>query len=206
MEENKKIRIVKAELYILPVTLRIPLKFGDQVLQSVSCARVKIIVENSKGKQAEGWGETPLSAAWVWPSKLEYNIREKRLIEICKSIGDAYCQLNIEGHPFELGQNFIKNHVKDLKNEHNQLYDEDEELPYLGALVAFSPYDLAVYDAYAKMNDCGVFETLGPNYLNADLSQIFHDQAFSGKFISDYLEPYQNSIACLAFGWWTRCA
>ena len=59
MEENKKIRIVKAELYILPVTLRIPLKFGDQVLQSVSCARVKIIVENSKGKQAEGWGETP---------------------------------------------------------------------------------------------------------------------------------------------------
>ena len=46
MEENKKIRIVKAELYILPVTLRIPLKFGDQVLQSVSCARVKIIIEN----------------------------------------------------------------------------------------------------------------------------------------------------------------
>ena len=194
MEENKKIRIVKAELYILPVTLRIPLKFGDQVLQSVSCARVKIIVENSKGKQAEGWGETPLSAAWVWPSKLEYNIREKRLVEICKSIGDAYCQLNIEGHPFELGQKFIKNHVKNLKYEHNQLYDKDEELPYLGALVAFSPYDLAVYDAYAKMNDCGVFETLGPNYLNADLSQIFHDQAFSGKFISDYLEPPQTQL------------
>ena len=160
MEENKKIRIVKAELYILPVTLRIPLKFGDQVLQSVSCARVRIIIENSKGKQAEGWGETPLSAAWVWPSNLEYNVREKRLIEICKAIGDAYCQLNIEGHPFELGQKFIQNHIKDLKNEHNQFYDKDEELPYLGALLAFSPYDLAVYDAYAKMNNCGVFQVL----------------------------------------------
>ena len=115
MEENKKIRIVKAELYILPVTLRIPLKFGDQVLQSVSCARVRIIIENSKGKQAEGWGETPLSAAWVWPSNLEYNIGEKRLIEICKSIGDAYCQLNIEGHPFELGQKFIQNTLEKVK-------------------------------------------------------------------------------------------
>ena len=29
-------------------------------------------------------------------------------LELCKSIGDAYCQLNIEGHPFELGQKFIQ--------------------------------------------------------------------------------------------------
>jgi len=194
VEENKKIRIVKAELYILPVTLRIPLKFGDQVLQSVSCARVKIIIENSKGKQAEGWGETPLSAAWVWPSNLEYNVREKRLIEICKSIGDAYCQLNIEGHPFELGQKFIQNHIKDLKNEHNQFYNKDEELPYLGALVAFSPYDLAVYDAYAKMNNCGVFQVLGSEYLNLDMADIFNDKSFSGKYISDYLEPYKTKL------------
>ena len=64
----------------------------------------------------------------------------------------------------------------------------------MGALVAFSPYDLAMYDAYARMNDCGVFETLGPNYLNADLSKIFDDQAFSGKFISDYLEPPQTQL------------
>ena len=93
-----------------------------------------------------------------------------------------------------MGQKFIQNHIKDLKNEHNQFYDKDEELPYLGALVAFSPYDLAVYDAYAKMNNCGVFQVLGSEYLNLDMADIFNDKSFSGKYISDYLEPYKTKL------------
>ena len=100
MEICKSVKVVRTELYLLPVDLRVPLKFGDQILSSVKCAWVRVVIESSDGKRSEGWGETPLSAAWVWPSSLEYHIREKRLIEVCKSIAASYIESDLEGHPF----------------------------------------------------------------------------------------------------------
>ena len=43
-------KILGAELYILPVDLRIPLKFGNQTLTSVKCARVKVLSEARTGQ------------------------------------------------------------------------------------------------------------------------------------------------------------
>ena len=61
-------RIKHVALYFLPVRTRVPLKFGAQVVTQVTCARAKILIEDEQGLRAEGWGETPLSVAWVWPS------------------------------------------------------------------------------------------------------------------------------------------
>ena len=60
MPKPTDIRVIDAQLYILPVELRVPLKFGNQVLQSVKCARVRVRVRSEDGAEAEGWGETPL--------------------------------------------------------------------------------------------------------------------------------------------------
>ena len=194
MEICKSVKVVRAELYFLPVDLRVPLKFGDQILSSVKCARVRVEIESSDGMRAEGWGETPLSAAWVWPSSIEYHIREKRLIEVCKLIAASYIESDLEGHPFDIGYQFIGNHLGDVISSHNKCHEDEEPLPYLGALVAFSAFDLAVYDAYAKMNDCRVFEVFNENFLNFDLSKAFDDERFSGKVISDYLEPPKSKL------------
>ncbi len=67
------------KLYFLPVQTRVPLKFGAETLTNVTCARVSIQTENRDGKRGEGWGETPLSVQWVWPSSLGYEIREQAL-------------------------------------------------------------------------------------------------------------------------------
>ena len=48
--------------------------------------RVKVTVQNKLGEQAHGWGETPLSVQWVWPSHTEYSIRYDSLLEFCKFI------------------------------------------------------------------------------------------------------------------------
>ena len=58
-----------ATLYCLPVRTRVPLKFGTETLTSVTLARVCLRVRGSDGRTAEGWGETPLSVQWVWPSR-----------------------------------------------------------------------------------------------------------------------------------------
>ena len=62
------VRVVEAGLHFIPVETRVPLKFGTEPLTSVVCARARVRVETRDGRVADGWGETPLSIQWIWPS------------------------------------------------------------------------------------------------------------------------------------------
>ena len=73
------VRVIGAELYFLPVQTRVPLKFGRETLSWVTCARARVRVRDRRGREADGWGETPLSVQWVWPSALPYEVRHAAL-------------------------------------------------------------------------------------------------------------------------------
>ena len=130
------IKINDAALYFIPAKLRVPLRFGAQTLTEVYCARVKVKVSDSTGKESIGWGETPLSVPWVWPSELDYKTREVALqdfsIDICKS----FKNFTSTGHAFEISHTFIESELDRLNKEINQKLPED--LPHLAALVCFS--------------------------------------------------------------------
>ena len=72
MAKSTDVQVVGCSLYFLPVQTRVPLKFGPETLTSVTCARVQLKVADDRGQVAEGWGETPLSVQWVWPSQQPY--------------------------------------------------------------------------------------------------------------------------------------
>ena len=55
------VRVTGAAVFLLPVKLRIPLKFGGQIVDEVTCARVAAEVQTAEGVRAVGWGETPLA-------------------------------------------------------------------------------------------------------------------------------------------------
>ena len=84
MSKPTDVRPVAAALYFLPVTTRVPLKFGREVMTEVTCARVRLTVADSSGRTADGWGETPLSVQWVWPSGLSYAERHDALLDFCR--------------------------------------------------------------------------------------------------------------------------
>ena len=83
MAKSTDARPVAASLYFLPVQTRVPLKFGTETLTHVTCARVCLRIEDGQGRSAEGWGETPLSVQWVWPSALPYEERHTALKDFC---------------------------------------------------------------------------------------------------------------------------
>lgn len=182
-------KIIAAELQFIPVATRMPLKFGDQVLKEVSCARVKLTVEDESGTEAIGWGETPLSVPWVWPSKLGYREREDRLKSFCELLAEDLPRHLQSGHPMVIGHRYQEDRLHALHAQETEAHSGQEEMPHLAALVCLSAFDLALYDAFGNLHHTGAFEILDQKWLGeSDLGTMLEPaERFAGKYPADYL-------------------
>lgn len=192
MPKASDIRVRGAKLFFLPVRTRIPLKFGSETLTEVTCARVCIRVITRQGESGEGWGETPLSVQWVWPSQLAYQRRLERLRSFCVALAGAWTEFDDCGHPIEIGYFFQQSVLPTLMAEHNRRYPGEEAMPWLAALVCCSAFDLAIHDAYGCAFGLDVYKTYNARFLSRDLAELIQPAAQSGvtfenKFPADYL-------------------
>jgi L-alanine-DL-glutamate epimerase-like enolase superfamily enzyme len=194
MPKPTDIRPVAVELYFLPIKTRVPLKFGPEVTTEVTCARVKMTVHDRSGRRAIGWGETPLSVQWVWPSRLSYEERHEALLGLCRRIADEWLSPPIEGgHPLEIGQQVLEEVLPDLTTAVNSaLRQATEPIPWLAALVCNSPFDLALHDAFGVFHGLPTFETYNARFMNVDLSAYLTpaDGAsvlFRGRYPEEFL-------------------
>jgi L-alanine-DL-glutamate epimerase-like enolase superfamily enzyme len=181
-------RIRESSLFFLPVVTRVPLKFGTQTVTQVLCARVRIVVEDAQGRIAEGWGETPLSVAWVWPDdSLPYARREQFLTELCQRLNASLPSTDLSGHPLEISHAFQEHVLFGLA--------DGTPIPHLATLLCFSPFDLALYDAYGNLHQAPVFSLLGKDHLTRDLSHYLEPSAkFIDRYPADFLTPRQNHL------------
>ena len=108
MAKSTDVRVVGTQLFFLPVETRVPLKFGAEILTHVTCARARRPVQLADGRTANGWGETPLSVQWVWPSALPYEPRHEALKEFCQHLAKAWTEFDAIGHPLSLATTFNK--------------------------------------------------------------------------------------------------
>jgi L-alanine-DL-glutamate epimerase-like enolase superfamily enzyme len=154
MGKPTDIRPVGAQLYFLPVHTRMPLKFGPETVTYVTCARACVTVRDAAGRTAQGWGETPLSVTWVWPSTLSYEDRHEAMKRFCEMLTTAWAQWDRCGHPMEVGQDFIDEVLPGLLDDLNR--DRAEPMPWLGALVCCSVFDQALHDAYGQLHGVDV--------------------------------------------------
>jgi L-alanine-DL-glutamate epimerase-like enolase superfamily enzyme len=189
-------RIVGVRLYFLPVQTRVPLKFGPETLHSVTCARVALRVADDQGNEAEGWGETPLSVQWVWPSSLPYEPRHDALKQLCRQLAGAWLEPLTPGHALEMGAAFLEQRLPEARDRCNQALARNpngpgEPIPWLAALVCNSPFDLALHDAYGRLVRRPVYDTYGPEFLSSDLSRYLEpakdfDCSFQSRFPASF--------------------
>ncbi|HNQ35739.1 MAG TPA: enolase C-terminal domain-like protein, partial [bacterium] len=60
-----------------------------------------------------------------------------------------------------------------------------EPIPKLAVLVAASPFDAALHDAYGKVHGLNVYNAYGPEFMNRDLAAYL-----TGEFAGEYLDRY----------------
>ena len=190
MVKATDVRPVAAELFFLPVETRVPLKFGPETLTYVTCARVRLFVRGRMGEAAVGWGETPLSVQWVWPSAQSYQARHQALKQFCVRLAEAWAGFDVFGHPMEVGHAFQENILPDLLAEINE--GSAEPMPWLAALVCCSAFDIALHDAYGMLHQVPTYDTYGPQHMSHDLASYLEpapgtDVSFVAKFPADYM-------------------
>ena len=179
MSRSTDIRPSAITGYHLPVVTRVPLKFGPETLSSVVCLRVRMRVERRDGATAEGWGETPLSVQWVWPSLLPYSERLEALQRFCTVLAKAWANFDVFGHPVEVGYDFIESCLPELAGEFNRSQPDEAALPWLAILVCCSAFDLALHDAYGQLHGTKAYETLNRRWMT--------------RFLSDFLQPAEDA-------------
>ncbi|MHC4474327.1 MAG: enolase C-terminal domain-like protein [Planctomycetota bacterium] len=196
---NTDVSVVSVELYFIPIETRIPFKFGRETLTAVTCARVCVTVADRQGQQSEGWGETPLSVQWAWPSSLEYSERNETMQLLCQKLAGAWAKFGQYGHPIELGSDFLENVMPGLLAELNA--ERSEPMPWLAALVCCSAFDIAVHDAYGHLLGRDVYTMYNGEFMNVDLAHFLEPAegtqvTFGGKCPVDFLKlPADEHVA-----------
>jgi L-alanine-DL-glutamate epimerase-like enolase superfamily enzyme len=194
MAKPTDIRCVGAKLYFLPIETRVPLKFGAATVTSVTCARCELIVRDRDGRTASGWGETPLSVTWVWPSSVSYEERHLAVKEFCLRLAKAWAQFDTFGHPLEVGWDFQEQVLPRLLREFNG--DEcagAERMPWLAALVCCSLFDIALHDAYGNLHGQPIYSTYNESFISRPLNDFLQAEqgssvSFAKKYPADFLQ------------------
>jgi L-alanine-DL-glutamate epimerase-like enolase superfamily enzyme len=194
MSRPTDVRVKEASLYFLPLKFRVPIKFGAETVTTATCARVRLNVADGAGRTAEGWGETPLSAAWAWPGALPIETREMRMKEFCVELARRWPGFSVSGHPMEVGHAFTSRELGAMLKTFNSSRPANEAMPWLGALVCDSAFDVALHDAYGILHGVPTYETYTRQYMSDDLSVYLEPAegtaiSYAAKYPADFLTP-----------------
>ncbi len=189
MSKQTDVRVSGMELYFLEAPMRVPLKFGGETINSCSVARVKVAVTDMAGNTAFGWGESVLSPGWAWPAALTFAERDGFMKSFCVKLADSWSHFDVQGHPMEIGHEFIHSRLDALLDEANR--GREIPMPHLAALNCAAAFDIALHDAYGVIHHVATYETYNADWMNYDLSHYLEPAAaqvnFGGKYPQDYM-------------------
>ncbi len=166
---------------------RTPMKFGGRVLNDITIFTVDALTENRLGEQARGRGSMTIGNAWAWPSQ---TVSGSQTHKIMTQFGQALVQKSLDchlfGHPLELCHELAESQ-ESIADEIVRKADLAESMPKLARLNMAAPLEAALFDAYGKLYRRNIFDLLGPEFVNTDLSFYLN-----GEFKGEYLDRYTS--------------
>lgn len=183
MTKSTDMRLLEARAATQKFNYRTPIKFGGRVVTSAIVLDVEIDVETRAGQLATGRGSMPLGNAWSWPSqKLRGDDTESLMLQFGKEIVEEANRLRPTGDPLQL-THAIGEHYASLADRVTQA--AAEPMPRLAQLVAASPLEAAVFDAFGKVLGQNSYNVLGKEFINEDLATYLTPE-FAGEYLDQY--------------------
>lgn len=185
MTKSTDIRICDVRISAEHINYRTPIKFGGRVVNDVTLLNVTLDVETADGRRGTGFGSMPMGNVWAWPtSTTSGDATLKAMVDIGSAIAEAAPQLDLSGHPLELTA-AAHTQYSVIASQIAQQAGINEAVPKLAALVAASPTEAAIHDAYGKALGLNSYNVLGAEFVNADLGTYL-----SPEFAGEYLDRY----------------
>src|SRR5262245_34884372 len=131
---------------------RAPIKFGGVALDRATLLNVECVVETPTGKTAKGFGSMPLGNVWSFPSRrLSYDQTLAAMKAVVGDIARVTASCRETGHPIDLTWALEPLYIKAAETI-TQKMALIERIPVLCTLVAASPFDAALHDAFGKVH------------------------------------------------------
>jgi L-alanine-DL-glutamate epimerase-like enolase superfamily enzyme len=185
MPSANDVRIVDALCEFEPTPYRAPLKFGGRIVDSSQNINVSVTVETGDGRRATGFGSMPIGNVWGWPSKVvEPTDTAEATRRTAVAVVRAAGQYRGSGHPLDITHD-LETGWRTAADSVTRDLGLAEPMPDLMVLVAASPLDAALHDAYGKAHRRNVFDCYGPDFANHDLAHYLTPD-FRGEYLNKY--------------------
>ncbi len=167
------------------IDYRVPIKFGGRVVVDVVLLDVAVDVETRDGRRARGHGSMPMGNVWAWPAQIASGEQTLAAMiglgERLASDANGYSQA---GHPLEITHDLASGYQAAADRVVAEL-ELGEPMPRLAQLVAASPLEAAIHDAFGLVLQQNSYNVLGEDYANRDLAFYLTDE-FAGEYLDRY--------------------
>lgn len=185
MPKPTDIRILSTATQSQFYKLRTPMKFGGRVITELTVLEVTAAVETRSGQRAEGHGSMPVGNAWGWPSQLCSSDQTlAAMVALGQQLADQAGHYPEYGHPLEITCDLAREQPA-TANAVVTAAGLKEPMPRLAQLVAASPLEAALHDAYGKALGQNSYNVLGSEFANRDLSAYLSEE-FRGEYLDRY--------------------
>lgn len=164
---------------------RTPIKFGGRVVTDAVVVDVTVEVETRAGQRGVGLGSMPMGNAWAWPSQQVPG--EQTLAAMLAFVEEVVASANDYrgcAHPLDITHELAGQHVSVSQQVQGKL-GFAEKMPRLAELVAASPFEAALYDAFGKALGTNTYNLLGKEFVDRDLSAYLNAD-FAGQYLDQY--------------------
>lgn len=180
------IRILEVRHDFEDFRLRMPYRFGGRTITHLTLLNVSVLVRNGRDRQARGAGCMPMGNVWAFPSsRVTHDQSLAAMRVLAARIAAITARHPQEAHPIDLYRSLEPLYLGAAA----RVSAEDglaEPIPKLCALVVASAFDLALHDAFGKVNGVNAYHAYGPEFMGRDLGHYLGED-FKGEWLDRYL-------------------
>ena len=154
---------------------RTPYRFGGVSVDRATLLDVEIDCDGPDGRPVTGFGSMPLGNAWAFPSRdIPFDATLGAMQSLAGRIAEIVGECPLTAHPLELWHVLEPGFLAAAADESARL-GLVEPIPKLATLVAASPFDAALHDAFGKSLGRSSFRTLSRDLVGHDLSRYLNE-------------------------------